>query len=877
MKNLKKWLALLLTGAMLASTLTACLKVDPDDGDEDEEEQSDKTEEKDEGLSPAEIYDKLLENEELTLVFESEADIQGQQISIGTSVKRDGDKLESTVFGDGSEFVYYVDMAQNRECYSDGYDWYWSDLPEPFEWDTFIESVFEQESLNLVALFFSDESYEKDGSRSKVKDGKLEDLLGENAEKVEAKAYMEEDEGTYIFTLEMENSEEETESSITIEIDFEDVTVTLPESGTDIGQFPGVQEPETPMTGFEVFDWMTYNYALDDVIDQNSVESNMFDFFMDSPLYNLFDEIYEYDYWNYGKMGYTGPRASFFWSMEVPVTLNSYVIYTGNDNSQYTGRNPVSWCLLASNEPPYEYSVYENNVEMMMEDGWVLLDAVYDGNMEDYDGEPYGYLIDEAAQGEYTYYCWVVLDGGDSVGLVQVNGLRLFSEFAPDSPDYPIYPDDENEWDDAWGEPVTEIPMVDDEVVEWMNTHEYLNGMIDPFSYWSNVEYFFDDGQMSNLFDEIFTSSEWAEASRDGRIYTGYGSQGKMGYSGPRGSFYWSMNEPVTLSSYVLYTANDSPSYPGRNPVGWYLLATNELEEYYVTNSVDNLLNAGWVMLDAVYDGDMYDDAFTPFGYEIDEDRQGAYQHYCWIVDYGGDWEGSVQLNGIKLFGTGPNTDNIDHSDHNNGNDDNDDNDDPAREPMTGETVEEWMDSHTMVNDLVDMNSFFNTEVGFFADGGFANLFDDVFTEAEWYQALDDGRFTPDAMGNVNVGKMGYTSEYYPAAFIWEMDEPVTLGSYVLYTANDNSTNPGRNPQAWYLLGSNDPRYPSYAYIDELLWSGWEIIDQVYYSDMDDVDFTPYGYLIEEENQAEYKYYCWYVHQSDYLVQTNGMKLFLAE
>lgn len=863
MKKLTKWLALFLAGSFILTSLAACKN--KDEAQDDDEEQSEKeesgkkTDKSKYKLSPEEVYDELLEAEEVGFSFETTISLDGESMTTAVSIDRDGDKMKSTL-SDGVDelFTSYSDMAEGKEYYEEAGQWYWTATAEEVTWEEGIRTTFEDSGMDLKTLFFDDDSYDKKGSKYTIKEDVIAEVLG--APDGEIEGSMESDKATYNFLATY--SEGDTWIGIAIEVVFEDKTIELPEATEKTG--------ETPLTGMELYEWMDQNYALDYEVDFYEAHSSTVNFFWDAPFYGLFDDIYEYDAWGSGKMGYSGDYAAFYWSMFEPVTLNGYVLYTGNDSDEYPGRNPVSWYLFGTNGDFYDYT-YENDPEELLNLGWELLDYVEDGNMEDVAGEGFGYMIDERAQGEYKHYCWFVVDGGDKDSLVQVNGLRLYAEsYGSEIPDDPIDPDDPtipdytiNEWDDAWGSQTVEQPMIDEEVEEWMRRYELLNDLIDMNSLMSSTDLFFMDGPMYNLFDEYFSMSDWSQGVRDGWIYSGYGSLGKMGYTGPQASFYWEMEEAVTLGSYVIYSGNDSATYTDRNPIGWFLLGSNNPDDFPMNNSVEALEEAGWVMLDAVFDGDMTNTDSKPFGYEIDPERQGAYRYYCWLVDYGGDGFGLVQVNGIKLFGTEEVEGGTTVTPPSDGD----------GEPMTGATVEEWMESHELVNNMIDPYSYENSMVGFFADGQLSNLFDDIYTEEEWNAAEADGLIYGDYG---SLGKLGYTSEYFPAAFYWSMEEAVTLGSYVIYTGNDNAGNPGRNPLNWCLMGSNDPIHPDYADIWELQNYGWTILDQVEGSEMDDVNFTPYGYTIDEENQGEYQYYCWIVYDSNLLVQASGMKLYAA-
>lgn len=127
------------------------------------------------------------------------------------------------------------------------------------------------------------------------------------------------------------------------------------------------------------------------------------------------------------------------------------------------------------------------------------------------------------------------------------------------------------------------------------------------------------------------------------------------------------------------------------------------------------------------------------------------------------------------------------------------------------------------------------------------------------------------------------------------MTEPVTLGSYVIYTDNENSTQICRNPVEWKLYATNDDKIAAMPadtipYIgtsasalrseEELEAAGWVCIDYVFDGNMKDVDCMPYGYKIDEAVQGAYKHYCWFIDdnggESD-MTGVTGLKLFAAE
>jgi len=63
---------------------------------------------------------------------------------------------------------------------------------------------------------------------------------------------------------------------------------------------------------------------------------------------------------------------------------------------------------------------------------------------------------------------------------------------------------------------------------------------------------------------------------------------------------------------------------------------------------------------------------------------------------------------------------------------------------------------------------------------------------------------------------------------------------YIIYAANDNAANPGRNPQKWVLSGSNDG-------------TNWRSIDSVNNANIPDVNYLGSAFAIS--NPVPYQYY----------------------
>ncbi|MBQ7354449.1 MAG: hypothetical protein IJW62_02900 [Clostridia bacterium] len=99
--------------------------------------------------------------------------------------------------------------------------------------------------------------------------------------------------------------------------------------------------------------------------------------------------------------------AYFYFGLTEKATITAYVLTTGNDNMDWTGRNPIEWTLYGTND----LSVFEecsiDGVEFD-ETKWTMLDYVYDGGIVEANFAGNGYEIDADKQGEFQYYVWVL-------------------------------------------------------------------------------------------------------------------------------------------------------------------------------------------------------------------------------------------------------------------------------------------------------------------------------------------------------------------------------------------------------------------------------------------------------------------------------------
>ena len=84
-----------------------------------------------------------------------------------------------------------------------------------------------------------------------------------------------------------------------------------------------------------------------------------------------------------------------------------------------------------------------------------------------------------------------------------------------------------------------------------------------------------------------------------------------------------------------------------------------------------------------------------------------------------------------------------------------------------------------------------------------------------------------------------------PAWVVFKASAACRLKGYAITTANDNSSNSGRNPRDWKIYGSNDN-------------SSWtELVSVSGDTKLQDVNYTAYDYNLETGISTKYEYYKW--------------------
>ncbi len=272
----------------------------------------------------------------------------------------------------------------------------------------------------------------------------------------------------------------------------------------------------------------------------------------------------------------------------------------------------------------------------------------------------------------------------------------------------------------------------------------------------------------------------------------------------------WKMTDPVCISAYALYTANDSAEYPERNPVSWTLYGSRDGET--------------WRAIHEVEDGGL--PAENYFGKVFEFANGSSFRYYRWSLHSTGA-EGMMQLSEILLY----TKDQLPIAPQN---------DLPAfgaaetgkeATPLVGEEALDWLNAREDLTHLVDINSAVCTAGSFTGDEAVDRLFDGIYTAEEFAQA--------------GGGKL--CAPMTQAYIYWAMTEAVTPTGYVLITGNDTAEYPDRNPISWAFYGADAE-------------GNWVLLDAVKQSNLQGEDFAPHVYTLDCE--GEYLWFCVAVEQA---------------
>ena len=315
-----------------------------------------------------------------------------------------------------------------------------------------------------------------------------------------------------------------------------------------------------------------------------------------------------------------------------------------------------------------------------------------------------------------------------------------------------------------------------------------------------------DKHPVSDIFDGCF------ETTDDGS--NKYGHNGGVPFE-----VTWKMVKSVSLSAYTIYTANDTATYPDRNPESWSIYGSEDGKE--------------WVLLDKVEEAGLPAENYTAKTFKMDNTTE--YRYYKWEVHATkggsfqiselllytsaeiseippvvppigvGEFEGTLPAQGLASTGK-------------------------EAEPMIGEDAIAWMNDHKFLNENANFLS--------------AYISVSCWGDNEGPDRLVDGDFNPvftlEDMESNSGGKVGCGTPD-GAYVVLQTEKAIAPTGYVLVTGNDTATYPDRNPIQWVLYGSNDGET-------------WTALHQVSAGNLVGESFIPHAYTME--NSEAYTYFC---------------------
>lgn len=362
------------------------------------------------------------------------------------------------------------------------------------------------------------------------------------------------------------------------------VVTTNPKTPTPVVEFdlekysPKEQqpEPEQPPIESEVPKYEV-DFLSDPILEGYISLTNLFGNLISAPdsflpeesASNLFDGYESSKYCLSSKNG-----VEVVWSMSRQIPLSAYALVTGNDTETYPDRNPVTWELYGSEDGT--------------DDSWTLIHKVENTDRMPAANYAYvGFLLDETVH--YTYFR-MSLHGQEGAQYMQLSEIRLYTN-------------------DKTGVGLADSVAPDgcislaDQIVK-----ASVSGPVGAGTH-----------TVDCLFDNLAESSD--------------AGSNKYCVSGKTITVTWQMRETVLITDYVVYTANDTDSYPERNPIKWTLYGSEDGNDWQEIQTVDSV--------------GLPTTNYTPTAFETGGEQ--AYRYYRLdFVTNGAD--GSLQLAEICLF-----------------------------------------------------------------------------------------------------------------------------------------------------------------------------------------------------------------------------------
>jgi hypothetical protein len=248
-------------------------------------------------------------------------------------------------------------------------------------------------------------------------------------------------------------------------------------------------------------------------------------------------------------VGENGLEITF--SLRRSVPLIAYSLATGNDTAEYPERNPYSWELFGSTDG----------------EEWVSLATVEAGELPAANYTYKAFLL--SAKDSYSWYR-ISFQMGEASEILQLSEIGLY-----------VDKDVDLELADSY------LPSS-----SYTSLHSYID--------LSTVSG--PDSGSTHTVDCLFDNLAESDENGSNKYCIGRDSA----------TVSWQMTQSVVVTDYVIYTSNDTETYPERNPKTWILYGSEDGNE--------------WNVIDSVSDGNLPSSNYTPVLFHTE--NQTAYSYY---------------------------------------------------------------------------------------------------------------------------------------------------------------------------------------------------------------------------------------------------------
>ena len=323
-----------------------------------------------------------------------------------------------------------------------------------------------------------------------------------------------------------------------------------------------------------------------------------------------------------------GGRSNDMWCIfktSLPIQPTSYVLTTGNDNKERTGRNWKDWTVFGGN---FASDDEAKNAVRSTEGGWVALDVRTNDNiLEDQNTTDYEFTMNNSdTEHYYTYYLVKVTDTkGD--GWMQM-GEFAFKDYTVDTSAY----DDAVASAQAFFDTSAADDALQEEYAALVSSLDGLKAAGFDSGDFTALEEALENVYKLQGYIKAYATQSYAVLSTDVSAWGSNEDAAKLldgnkdtkwGGDFKSGNIVWRLKEGMKPLFYQLTAAGDTNTNPGRNWKSWSIYAGN------FTNALDATIDAdGWVEIFSTENGGMTTQNGESQSYHFSSAPDKNYQYF---------------------------------------------------------------------------------------------------------------------------------------------------------------------------------------------------------------------------------------------------------